>query len=352
VATAEQVDAPSTVTMVVNGVIDGHHYRDQTVTLEPGVHQIGDGARLTLAKGAVVPHVTSTPGLSNDNWSTLLPAGGRAHPLYITYSLMIALFLGTMGLPHVVVRFYTNPNGRTARRTTLVVLGLLAVFYLMPPVYAALGRLYAADALLTGQTDALPLLLPSRLVSGVLGQMLSALLAAGAFAAFLSTSSGLVVSVAGVISQDVLRAPGSVRAFRFAAVVSAAVPFGMMLLVPGQSLANVVGLAFAVAASSFCPLLVLGIWWRGLTSVGATTGAIVGGGSALVAGGMTLVGGVGQGWVRTLLDYPAAWTVPLGFGTMIVLSLLTPGRTPPGVDRLMTHLHLPESLGMRSGERG
>ena len=50
-----------------------------------------------------------------------------------------------MGLPHVVVRFYTNPDGRAARRTTLVVLALLGVFYLLPPVYGALGRVYAAD---------------------------------------------------------------------------------------------------------------------------------------------------------------------------------------------------------------
>ena len=50
-----------------------------------------------------------------------------------------------MGLPHVVVRFYTNPDGRAARRTTLAVLALLGVFYLLPPVYAALGRAYGAD---------------------------------------------------------------------------------------------------------------------------------------------------------------------------------------------------------------
>ena len=53
--------------------------------------------------------------------------------------------LGTMGLPHVLVRFYTNPDGRAARRTTLIVLALLGVFYLFPPVYGVLGRIYAPD---------------------------------------------------------------------------------------------------------------------------------------------------------------------------------------------------------------
>ena len=58
-----------------------------------------------------------------------------------------------MGLPHVVVRFYTNPDGRAARRTTLVVLALLGLFYLLPPVYGALGRLYAPDLVADGRTD-------------------------------------------------------------------------------------------------------------------------------------------------------------------------------------------------------
>ena len=59
-----------------------------------------------------------------------------------------------MGLPHVVVRFYTSPDGRTARRTTVVVLALIGAFYLLPPVYGALGRLYASELSLSGDADA------------------------------------------------------------------------------------------------------------------------------------------------------------------------------------------------------
>ena len=83
-------------------------------------------------------------GTGDDLWSIPLGEGG-AEGLYVTYSLIIATFLGTMGLPHVVVRFYTNPDGRAARRTTLVVLGLLGMFYLLPPLYGALGRVYAQE---------------------------------------------------------------------------------------------------------------------------------------------------------------------------------------------------------------
>ena len=98
-------------------------------------------------------------------WSLPLATGG-GQGLYFTYSLIVATFLGTMGLPHVVVRFYTNPDGRAARRTTLVVLGLLGIFYLLPPVYGALGRIYAADLAATGRADALVLELPRLMVAG------------------------------------------------------------------------------------------------------------------------------------------------------------------------------------------
>ena len=78
-----------------------------------------------------------------------------------------------MGLPHVVVRFYTNPDGRAARRTTLVVLGLLGVFYLLPPVYAALGRVYAPELAGVRHADVLVLELPRLMVPGLGGELLT-----------------------------------------------------------------------------------------------------------------------------------------------------------------------------------
>ena len=111
-----------------------------------------------------------------------------------------------MGLPHVVVRFYTNPDGRAARRTTLVVLALLGLFYLLPPVYGALGRVYGAELRRPARSDALVLELPRLMVDGLAGDLLTGLVTAGAFAAFLSTSSGLAIAVAGVLAQDVARA--------------------------------------------------------------------------------------------------------------------------------------------------
>ena len=125
------------------------------------------------------------------------------------------------------------------------------------------------------------LALPTAMVPGLAGQLLEALLVAGAFAAFLSTSSGLLVSTAGVLVQDVLR--GSVRDFRRASLVAGTVPLLLALPAAGLPVGQVVGLAFAVAASTFCPLLVLGIWWRGLTAPGAAAGLLVGGGLSAAA---------------------------------------------------------------------
>ncbi|MGW4425242.1 sodium/solute symporter [Streptosporangium sp. NPDC004631] len=287
------------------------------------------------------------PGLSAGDTATwALPlSGGREYGLYSTYSLILATFLGTMGLPHVLVRFYTNPDGRAARRTTLVVLSLLGAFYLMPAVYGTLGRIYLPG--LRGG-DTVVLTLPGRLLGGVAGDLLTALVTAGAFAAFLSTSSGLTVSVAGVIGQDILR--GGVRSFRAATVVAVVMPLGLAALARALPVADVVGLAFAVAASSFCPLLVLGIWWRRLTSAGATAGLLAGGGLACGAVLLTLVGGPHTGLTGALLAQPAAWSVPVAFAVMVVVSLLTPGRIPPGVARIMVRLHTPETLDLDRGD--
>ncbi len=317
-------------------------YAGEVVDLAVGRWRADAGTRLTFQAGAVVPHAQRLQPTDGEDWvQPLSGAGGRDHPLYATYSLILALFFGTMGLPHVLVRFYTNPDGRTARRTTLVVLGLLGLFYLLPTVYGALARIYTPDLLLTGRTDTAVLLLPERLVGGTGGQLLTALVTAGAFAAFLSTSSGLTVSVAGVLSQDVLR--GSVRDFRLAVALAVGVPFLLSLLATSLPVADVVGLAFAVAASSFCPLLVLGIWWRGLTDVGAVAGLLTGGGLATLAVSATLAGVDRDGWSGALLAQPAAWTVPVAFAVMVVVSLRTPSRVPASVGQVMVRLHAPES---------
>ncbi|WP_182525445.1 cation acetate symporter [Nocardioides dongkuii] len=293
-------------------------------------------------------------GAAAGGWSVPLADGG-GQGLYLTYSLIVATFLGTMGLPHVVVRFYTNPDGRAARRTTLVVLALLGAFYLLPPAYGALGRAYAPELAASGRSDVLVLELPRLMVPGALGDVLTGLVTAGAFAAFLSTSSGLAIAVAGVLSQDVTgrswggRRLGGVAAFRAGAAVAVLVPVLVALATPHVGVARAVGLAFAVAASTFCPLLLLGIWWPRLTDAGAVAGLAVGGLGSGAAVAWTLAPTTATGWTGVLLEQPAAWSVPLAFAAMVGVSLLTPGRVPVHTRRLMVRLHTPEAVDLDRG---
>lgn len=266
------------------------------------------------------------------------PTGAPPAGLYQNVSLLVALLFGTLGLPHVLVRFYTNPDGQSARRTTLIVLGLLSVFYLFPTAYGLVGRMFAPGLATAGQADAMVLLLPGELVGGTAGDLLSALVVAGAFAAFLSTTSGLVVSLAGVISQDVLGA--GVGSFRLAAVISAVVPLGFAFMTDSFALAGSVGLVFAFTASTVCPVLLLGIWWRGLTDAGAIAGMLTGGvlcGGAMIAGALAGAAST-PGW----LAQPAAWTVPAAFAVMVIVSRATSQRIPKTMSKVMTRLHTPE----------
>ena len=297
------------------------------------------------------------PTVSQTAWHIPLTSSGpQDHPLYRTYSTVLALSLGTMGLPHVVVRYYTNPDGVAARRTTVSVIGLLGMFYLLPPIYGVLGRVHLPVLPAGVRSDSIVLRLPGLVVHGLGGEVLTAMLAGGAFAAFLSTASGLAMSVTGVLDQDILR-PGlarltggdasSVSGFRVAAVLAVIVPYVVSRLTEPIGLATTVGLAFEVAAATFAPLLILGVWWRRLSTVGAGAGLVVGGLSAAVAVGVTVVNDSLPGWPGALLANPAAWCTPLAIVTAVAVSLATPKRVPSATPRIMVRLHTPELVALR-----
>jgi Na+(H+)/acetate symporter ActP len=109
-------------------------------------------------------------------------------------------------------------------------------------------------------------------------------------------------------------------------------------------------LVFAVAASTLCPLLVLGIWWRGLTAAGAVAGLAVGASTSAAAALLAVTGWIGEdvagGWPSALIGYPAAVTVPLAFVTMVAVSRLTRSALPRDVSRVFARMHLPERMGM------
>ncbi|MDX1887257.1 cation acetate symporter [Mycolicibacterium sp. 120270] len=339
-----QVDEPAGLMM--SGTLDGRPVADAPIPSK-GTHTLGAGSTLTLAPGAATPVVSGAPN-TGDEWLGSGGGLGGMHPLYQVLSIIIATFLGAMGLPHVLVRFYTNPDGWAARRTALAVILLLSVFYAFPTLMGVFARLYVPQLLITGTADAAVLLMPEAAIAGAVGRVLGALVAAGAIAAFLATSSGLLVSIAGALATDVLR--GRVRDFRIAALIGGLLPLPLALAASTLELSRNVGLVFAVAASTLCPLLVLGIWWRGLTAAGALCGLVVGGALSGGAAGLTLAGGIDEellgGWPAMLAGYPAAISVPVAFVTMVVASQLTHSSIPTDTARIFARMHLPERLGM------
>jgi len=343
VQTDVTLEVSQPVSFSARGVLDGRQENGLVRWQQGTTHTVQQGASLTFSAGTSVPVVAGTPQ-TDASWLTPL-SGKREYQLLEIYSLILATFLGTLGLPHVLARFYTNSDGRAARRTTVVVLAMLGAFYLMPTLLGALSRLYVPQLLVSGQTDAAILRLPAAaLGENWLATALGGLVAAGAWAAFLSTSSGLVVSVAGVLFTDVLK--GRLRSFTLATLIAGTVPMVLALFASRLNLAQTVVLAFAVAASTFCPLLVLGIWWRGLTDRGAIAGVAVGGALSAVSVMLSLFDVGATGWVSALLIRPAAISAPAAFLTMIVVSKLTRKRVLSDVDHVLLRLHAPERLGL------
>jgi cation/acetate symporter len=314
--------------------------------------------------------------------ANLSPEETKSYSLLYTYSLIIALICGTAGLPHILVRFYTNPDGGAAKRTTMWVMILIGIFYVFPPVFGVMGRnlfpeLYSGIG--AKGTDKIVLELPRLLNEkyAPLGSILSGITCAGAFAAFMSTFSGLLVSMTGALAHDVygrmLRPKSTpeqrMRMFKFAAVLIGFVSILLGSLVEPLEINFMVGQAFAIAAASYFPLLFMSVWWRGMTMRGAAVGMLTGGLCALIAATLTNVSnlaldkgpmgkifsgfaGMNDFWaqhplLRILCEQPAIWTVPLAITLMIVVSKATRKDVPSDVRMKMLVLHAPEKLGLK-----
>jgi cation/acetate symporter len=293
----------------------------------------------------------------------------RPYALLYTYSLIIALVCGTAGLPHILVRFYTKPDGVAAKRTTMWVMILIGIFYVFPPMFGVLGRSLKPELYLGGSTvygtDRSVLTMPME-VGGTLGAILSGITCAGAFAAFMSTFSGLLVSITSAFAHDIygrILKPQStpedrMRMFKFFAFGCGALSILLGLSVKDFDIGKLVGWAFAIAATSYFPLLFLSTWWRGITMKGAATGMLVGGVLSLIAIVSTMFadnwGADGlKKWyalhplIRTLAEQPAIWGLPLSILLMIVISKATRKEVPADIRMKMLVLHAPEALGLK-----
>jgi cation/acetate symporter len=267
-------------------------------------------------------------------------------------SLGLSLMLGTAGLPHILMRFYTVPDARTARRSVTYATAFIGFFYLLTFVLGfgamVLVGQDAIRAIDAGGNMAAPLL-----AEVVGGQPFLGFIAAVAFATILAVVAGLTLSGAAALSHDlwvhVVRHGAADEGEQFRVAKASTLLLGVLAIVlgivfQGQNVAFMVGLAFAIAASANFPALVLSMFWRGFTTRGAQASMLVGTGSALLLIYLSptiQVGILGGKTAMFPLANPGLVSIPLSFLVGVVVSLATPEPTAAGKFAEVEHrLHL------------
>ena len=209
-----------------------------------------------------------------------------------TVSLGLALVLGTAGLPHILMRFFTVPDAKAARSSVMWAVVLIGAFYVMTTALGFGARAIlgsgAEEAVGTGGNLAAPLLAEE--VGGgagtVGGDLFLAIIAAVAFATILAVVAGLVISASGAVAHDVWSnivrhgrdsEREEVWVAKIAAVAIGAIAISIAVIGgEGLNVSFMVGLAFAVAASAIFPALLLALTWRQFNTSGAVTGVLFG----------------------------------------------------------------------------
>ena len=283
-----------------------------------------------------------------------------------TISLGLGLVLGTAGLPHILMRFFTVPNAKAARSSVVWAVGLIGVFYVLTTLLgfgsrAALQGSAAVDKVGEGGNLAVPYL-AENLGGGagsVGGDAFLAIVAAVAFATILAVVAGLVISASGAVAHDVysniIKGGKSterqeVWVGRIAALGVGLLAMGISILAgEGLNVSFVVGLAFAVAASAVFPALLLAFTWRRFNTTGAMAGVITG-----VVSSIFLViispkgwpGPDGQGGAFDFykLSNPGIISIPLGFIACFLGSILS--REEKKAEREFEELYVRSETGL------
>jgi cation/acetate symporter len=294
---------------------------------------------------------------------------GHRYNAFDQFSMVLALVLGTAGLPHILNRYYTNPSGAAARRSTFWVLVFIGTFYILAPIAGLAGISIIRDYLAGGGTISAAnvhglLVKPDQIMPMMAeilgGQWLLGIVSAGAFAAMFSTVGGLLIASASAVGHDVYEKyinpnaseakrvlVGKISVLSFAALALAiglAIPkFGLDQAYPAL-IAMMVTWAFSVGASAFVPMLLTGIWWKGTTERGATAGIAVGLFSAIAIIFLNIfqqLGVVGKEGILGFfgaLTFPVLFTFPLGLLTIIIVSKID-GQLPKNVDHIWMRIH-------------
>jgi cation/acetate symporter len=248
-------------------------------------------------------------------------------------SLMIALFCGTASLPHILIRYYTVKDQVSARKSTVVGIAAIGFFYVLT-LFLGLGAMTSGTLDPTDSNMSAPLLARS------FGDLPFACISAIAFTTVLGTVSGLIMAASGAIVHDLMSNfmkiemddHAKVKAGKIAAIAVGIVAMVLGILFAKLNVTFLVGWAFNIAASANLPALIMVLFWRGTTKQGITWAILVGLLSSL---GWVLVSKQAFQFVygRTAAEaldlalvpfsQPAIITIPLGFLTLVVVSLLT-----------------------------
>lgn len=243
-------------------------------------------------------------------------------------SLMLALFLGTAALPHILIRYYTVPDQRAARKSTVVAISAIGFFYILT-LFMGLG------AMVNGVLDVESSNMSAPLLARSFGLVLFAVISALAFATVLGTVSGLIVASCGAVAHDLmhnymglnLSDSAQVRAGRLVAVVVGTIAIGLGILFQHTNVSFLVGLAFAVAASANLPSIMMLLFWKKTTAQGIAasilTGIVASLGLIMLSPMMWDIYGLDPANAPVPLENPGIISIPLSFMMLVVVSLMT-----------------------------
>jgi cation/acetate symporter len=246
--------------------------------------QIADWTRVHLLKDAV-----AKPGF--DYGQRFLEPGLLLKNVWDQISLGMALVLGTAGMPHILMRFFTVPTAQAARKSVIVAMFLIGTFYILTTLLGFGSAIWVSPQISSAVDkggNMSNLLLAQMLgnqVAPLLGDIFLAFLCAVAFATILAVVSGLVLASAAAISHDiyvsVIKAGRAdpheqVVAARIASIVVGAIAVVIAILAEGQNVAHLVALAFAVASAGNLPTVVLSLFWRRMNTAGIVAGLVIG----------------------------------------------------------------------------
>ncbi|MCL0106533.1 cation acetate symporter [Peptococcaceae bacterium] len=282
-----------------------------------------------------------------DEPSALTPGVGL-RDLMNQMSLVLGLFLGVLGLPHILIRFYTVKNAVAAQKSTEVTIWGLATFYTMV-LFVGIAAMYLMYPTLvhlldTGQKGVATNMAVPMLGELLGGQVFLGIIAAGALAAMLSTSSGLLISATTSLAHDlyagIIRPDSSERDQLIFAKVGAGVLAVLAILLAiwlkDLNVGILVGMCFGIAASTFAPALVFTLWWKRLTKEGVIAGMLVGLVVSLLFTFGSFFGAKAILGIPVLVN-PALYSVPAAVIALLVVTYLTKDRGK--VDEFMAIAH-------------